>query len=244
MLCIPKHKKGKKMGTTSDFLKLRSTASTIKLNEWHNNFSAVKKFAEDKKVPLVAVWSNGDNCSYCVKFEKTLMSTPFVEWQKTSKCAFWFGCSVDTNSEDKTKGVGYKWCRDNGKISQFPFVRIFWEGGKVDVAQTGATLMGTDSKIEKRSETLVANLKKILQGYTSADDSSSGAQNTKEYKIRLNEKLTVAKINKILDAIDANKGYCPCQPKSASSKCHCSDFKKNKKIGEPCICNIYVKQAK
>lgn len=64
------------------------------------------------------------------------------------------------------------------------------------------------------------------------------------YKIRFNEAKTVKAINKILDAIDANKGYCPCQIKSASTKCHCADFRNKKALGEPCICGIYVKQAK
>lgn len=64
------------------------------------------------------------------------------------------------------------------------------------------------------------------------------------YKIRFNPKTTVKTINKTLDAIDANGGYCPCQVPSADSKCHCKDFLKVKKIGEPCICDIYVKQAK
>lgn len=31
-----------------------------------------------------------------------------------------------------------------------------------------------------------------------------------DYKVRLNEKLTVKKVNAILDAIDRNDGYCPC----------------------------------
>ena len=65
------------------------------------------------------------------------------------------------------------------------------------------------------------------------------------YKIRFNPKTTVKTINKTLDAIDNNDGYCPCQgEKKPSTKCHCADFKKNKKVGEPCICGIYVKQAK
>lgn len=63
-----------------------------------------------------------------------------------------------------------------------------------------------------------------------------------DYKIRLNEKLTVKKVNAVLDAIDANDGYCPCQVMSEDTKCHCRDFLENKKIGEPCICKIYVKQ--
>lgn len=64
-----------------------------------------------------------------------------------------------------------------------------------------------------------------------------------EYKVRLNEKLTVKKVNAVLDAIDANEGYCPCQVRSDETKCHCKDFTENKKIGEPCICKIYVKKA-
>ena len=64
------------------------------------------------------------------------------------------------------------------------------------------------------------------------------------YKIRFNPATTVKKINSTLDAIDANKGYCPCQVKSAATKCHCADFRNKKALGEPCICGIYVKQAK
>ena len=64
----------------------------------------------------------------------------------------------------------------------------------------------------------------------------------KEYVTRLNESLTTKQVNKILDAIDKNDGYCPCQPKGDGTKCHCEDYIKNKKIGEPCICKIYVKQ--
>ena len=64
------------------------------------------------------------------------------------------------------------------------------------------------------------------------------------YKIRFNPKTTVKAINKTLDAINANGGYCPCQVPSADSKCHCKDFRNKKALGEPCVCGIYVKQAK
>ena len=64
------------------------------------------------------------------------------------------------------------------------------------------------------------------------------------YVTRLNESLTTKQINQVLDSIDKNDGYCPCQPKGDGTKCHCDDYTKNKKIGEPCICKIYVKQKK
>ena len=62
------------------------------------------------------------------------------------------------------------------------------------------------------------------------------------YKVRLNEALTTAQVNKVLDALDKNGGYCPCQYKTKDTKCHCKDFREEKAIGEPCICKIYVKQ--
>ena len=65
------------------------------------------------------------------------------------------------------------------------------------------------------------------------------------YKIRFNPAKTVKTINATLDAIDANKGYCPCQAgHTAATKCHCADFRNKKALGEPCICDIYVKMAK
>ena len=67
---------------------------------------------------------------------------------------------------------------------------------------------------------------------------------TQAYKIRFNEAKTVSDVNNVLDAIDIMDGYCPCQPKSADSKCHCADFRNKKKLNEPCICGIYVKMPK
>ena len=240
------------MGTTAKFLKLRSSASTIKLNEWHNNFSAVKSLAEANNVPLIAVWSNGDNCGYCVTFEASAMEATFTNWQKTSQCIYWFGCCEDTNNEDKYGGIGFNWCYKNGQAKQYPMVRIYWKAGNLDVLKAGGDLTGRGVKSAHGAKNLVANLQKILQNYNpsaaikqSGKSSTSSKKKTTAYKVRLNEKLTVKKVNSILDAIDKNDGYCPCQPgKSPGTKCHCEDFLKNKKIGEPCICKIYVKEPK
>ncbi len=232
------------MGTTANFLKLRSTSSTINLNEWHNNFSACKKLAETKNVPLVAVWSNGDNCGFCTNLETCFMNATFKNWMKTTQCVFWFGCCEDKNAEDKAYGTGFNWCYQNGKIKQYPFVRVYWKTGKIDVSKPGADLYGRGIKAAARPKTLVNNLTKILAGYKPESEQET-VPVKEEYKVRLNEKLTTAQVNKILDAIDKVDGYCPCQPgKSEDTKCHCKDFRESKKIGEPCICKIYVKQKK
>lgn len=231
------------MGTTTNFLKLRSTDSAIKPGQWHNGFSAVKKYAESQKIPLVAVWSNGDKCGHCVNFEESAMNSTFKNWQKTSQCVFWFGYYGDTSKDDKFEGTGFKWCYNKGKVKQYPFVRVYWTAGKVDVTKTGDDLTGKNVKPAKGGQNLVASLKKILKGYNpDAVTPDTKPEPAEAYKIRFNENVTTKKVNAILDKIDACGGYCPCQPQSASSKCHCKDFIDNKGIGEVCICGIYIKQ--
>jgi hypothetical protein len=142
--------------TTETFLKSR--VSEPALNKWSSGFSNVKKFAEEKKVPLVAVWSNGDKCGNCINFEKSLMEADFTSWMEKSGCAFWFGCSSDKNAEDKYNGTGFKFVKA-GKLINYPFVRVYWKGGNVDVAESGkywsgGTATGGAKIVEKLKELL------------------------------------------------------------------------------------------
>ena len=50
---------------------------------------------------------------------------------------FWFGCSNDKTTDDKLQGTGFKWARDGSKLTKYPFVRVWWKKGKVDVAKSG-----------------------------------------------------------------------------------------------------------
>ena len=120
--------------TTTTFLKSRVSKPTV--NKWSSGFTAVKKYADDNNLPLIGVWTNGDACGLCVNFEKTLMTSTFLNWQKTSGCVFWFGCSNDKTTDDKHQGTGFTWVR-NGKLTTYPFVRVYWKKGKVDVAKSG-----------------------------------------------------------------------------------------------------------
>jgi hypothetical protein len=66
-----------------------------------------------------------------------------------------------------------------------------------------------------------------------------------DYKVRFVPNIKGAKINGILDALDAQGGHCPCQPEhTPATKCQCKDFRERVKIGEPCLCGIYTKVAK
>lgn len=224
------------MGITANFLKLRSTG-TPKTGEWNINYDKALALAKQNGKFIVTCWSNGDACSYCKKAETCMMEQSFKDWMKTSDAYFVFQYSGD---KDKGKTV-HDWVFKGTGISQYPSFRItlYDKTNKMvkDYSVTGNSLRNNKTGATGAKE-MIANLNKVLSSSQSQDGGNES------YKIRLNEKITTKKVNQILDAIDKNNGYCPCQVQSASTKCHCEDFKKNKKIGEPCICNIYVKKKK
>ena len=233
------------MGTTANFLKLRSSG-TPRLGEWNINYEKALELAKKGGKAIVTCWSNGDNCGYCMTAEKCMMDKTFTDWMKKSKAYFVF-----QYSGDKDKGKTLKsWIYSGTGLRYYPGFRItvYDSAGKVayDKAIEGNKLRNNKSGADG-AKTMVANLEAMFDNKSDEGDDSAPApdKDKTSYKIRLNEKLTVAKVNKILDAIDKNDGYCPCQAgKTADTKCHCKDFLECKKIGEPCICNIYVKQKK
>lgn len=228
------------MGTTESFLKLRSTG-TPKLGEWNINYNDALNLAKKNGKYIIACWSNGDNCGYCVQTEKCMMDKVFTDWQKTSDAYFVFQYSGDKDGGKTVKDLIY--CKGS-KVKYYPGFRITLYDAKGNIlndeSTDGNTLRNKKSGTNG-AKAMVENLSRIL-----AKKPSGETQPAKDdYKVRFNEKLTVKKVNSILDAIDKNGGYCPCQAgKTKDTKCHCKDFRENKKIGEPCICNLYVKQEK
>ena len=48
-------------------------------------------------------------------------------------------------------------------------------------------------------------------------------------------------VDKILDALDKNNGYCPCKlEKNNDTKCMCKEFKEQKE--GYCHCALYIKE--
>ena len=145
--------------TTETFLKSRVNTPTV--NKWSSGFTAVQKYAEKNNLPLIGCWSNGDACGNCINFEKTLMTSEFLNWQKTSGCVFWFGCSSDKTTDDKLQGTGSKWCK-NSKLTNYPFVRVYWKKGKVDVSKSGNDWTGGGTKGAAK---FVNSLKSLLKNF-------------------------------------------------------------------------------
>ena len=120
----------------------RSSSAAATTGVWLANFSKAKSYATSHGVPLVAVWSNGDSCGHCTTFESACNSTYFKNWMKTSGCVFFFTWSGE--SQGKIGGTIFHWCRKN-KNTAYPFVRIYWPDGSVDVATVGDTMDGKKS---------------------------------------------------------------------------------------------------
>ena len=58
-------------------------------------------------------------------------------------------------------------------------------------------------------------------------------------KIKYNQDKQV--VDKILDALDKNNGYCPCKlEKNNDTKCMCKEFKEQKE--GYCHCGLYIKE--
>ena len=233
------------MGTTANFLKLRSSG-TPKTGEWNINYDKALAQAKKENKFIIAVWSNGDACSYCVKAETCMMTDTFKNWMKKTDAYFVFQYSGDKDKGQTVYNLVFK----GTGVKSYPGFRITLydpSTGKIIVnkAIDGNSLR--DKKVnDYGAKAMITNIEAVFAKRPSVKPvpESDTKPAVEEYKIRLNEKLTVKKVNAVLDAIDKNDGYCPCQPKGAGTKCHCEDFVKNKKIGEPCICNIYVKQKK
>ena len=232
------------MSITSDFLKLRSTG-TPKLGEWNINYDLALNQAKKQYKFIVAVWSNGDRCGNCTNTEKCMMTTIFKDWIKKTDVYFVFQYSGDKDKGKTTHDWIYN--KQTG-LKIYPGFRVtLYDQGTgeiiLDHAIDGNKLRGNKLN-DAGAKIMIENLESIFAEKQMEPADPEPEEKQTEYKIRLNEKLTVKKVNAILDAIDKNNGYCPCQPVSEESKCHCVDFIQNKGFDEPCICNIYVKKQK
>lgn len=233
------------MGTTSSFVKLRSS-KTPKIGEWNIDYKKALAQAKKEYKFIVTAWSNGDACGYCVAAEKCMMTDTFKKWMKNADAYFVFQYSGD---KDKGQAL-HDWIYAKTGLKYYPGFRmtLYDNAGKivVDAAVEGNKLRSNKTG-DAGAKAMITGLEAIFAKKPASDivPESDTKPAIEDYKVRLNEKLTVKKINSILDAIDKNDGYCPCQAgKSEDTKCHCQDFKESKKINEPCICNIYVKQKK
>ena len=116
----------------------RGMGAEVKEGYWHADLEKCKTYCQANGVPLVAVWSNGDQCGHCFKLESNLLSDAFTKWRKQSGIVFYFGWNADA-APNGVYGPACVWCC-NGNIGRtLPFVRIWWPKKSVDVLTDGDT---------------------------------------------------------------------------------------------------------
>lgn len=161
---------------TATLLKTRASYNeAVTTGKWQSNFYKARKYAVDNGIPFVAVWSNGDACGHCIMFENGCNTTYFKNWMKTSGYVFYFTYYGDKGdgttkksgkkADDGTEGSDiFHWCRNN-KNTGYPFIRIYWPKGKVDIATIGDTVDGNKDNTAGAKKS-VAYFKGKLRNYT------------------------------------------------------------------------------
>lgn len=121
------------------YLLAERSSGDVECGVWNSNLDKCIAFAEANGVPLVAIWSNGDNCGHCKKWENNALSDTFEAWMKTSGIVFYFGYHGDP-PPGQTLGTWCYWCgHDNPKGVTLPLVRFYWPKGNVDFNANGDT---------------------------------------------------------------------------------------------------------
>ena len=158
-------------------------------------------------------------------FENTVMNSKFTKWMASSKCVFWFGCSSDTSKDDKTNGTGYTWTRNNGSLSQYPFVRVWWKAGKVDKAASGDYWDGASSK---GYDTFIKKLNSLLKNYK--PDATTTITTTTTTTTTTTEPATP---ETPADGGTVNEGDCAeCKPSDDCQECKPCDSECTEKLAK------------
>jgi hypothetical protein len=163
---------------TSTLLKSRASyTAAVTTGKWQSNFYKAKKYAVDNGLPFIAVWSNGDQCGHCIMFENGCNTSYFKNWMASSGMVFYFTYYGDKGNGTTTKSGSkaddgsegskiFHWIRAN-KNTGYPFVRIYWPKGKVDIATVGDTVDGNKDNTAGAKKS-VAYFKSKLKNFSPA----------------------------------------------------------------------------
>ena len=126
---------------------------------WHTDFNQAKKSAVEKKMPILAVFSGTDWCSWCIKLEKEVLSqNEFMNYAKNNVVLF----LADFPSTHKLAPEITKQNQDLATtygVEGFPTVLLLSPDGKV-LAKTGYRAGGAVQYVEYVKTLLKKSVKK------------------------------------------------------------------------------------
>lgn len=146
---------------------LASRVKTPELNKWCYDFAASKKYAVENRVPFIAIWTEGDGCGHCQILASCLVQSHFKTWMGSSGCIFWLGAAEDKWADNKEgqQSAGFMWASRALDVRTYPFVRVYWEPGKIDRAYTGNDVDGGLTGADGGTKLLVSKLTSVLKDY-------------------------------------------------------------------------------
>lgn len=145
---------------------IKSRAATPTPGVWCAGFTACKKYAINKNIPLITAVVSGDGCGYCERFAAASTEREFKNWMAEAGYIFWFGSSSYCKGEDGYEGAGWNWCYSKGS-GKYPGCRIYWEVNgkvKVDTFRNGESL-AKQSNASKQAQTNIGIFSTILKDY-------------------------------------------------------------------------------
>ena len=102
---------------TDDVIAIRvGRSAPVTPGVWHADLNKARDYAVANGLPLVAVWSNGDECAHCVAFENCIMSPAFRHWMVDSGIVFYFGVrnagpyGPTPDGQEGYHGTSFYWC--------------------------------------------------------------------------------------------------------------------------------------
>ena len=169
----------------------RPTTPDVVLGEWCSDYTASRKYAEDKGIPIIVVWGM-PGCPYCGTFDTALASSTFTQWQQKRQLVMLYAKDTDTTDASRTK----TWVKsgkdsDTGQmvtLKYYPFAMVYWKKGGKILAEKRFT--GRSGQMPVKSGTLekqfIDSIEKYIADYTSepfperdawdpADDTRAGA---------------------------------------------------------------------
>lgn len=135
-----------------------TSSGVVELGKWNSQFDACKAYAEEKGIPLVAVWSKV-GCHFCDILDTFLVDQKFVDWQERTKLVM---CYVKSPSY-------YQYTEEldwiSGSLQSAPFVRVYWKRGGKIIGDERFT--GRNSKIPPGgAEGLILKIESIIKGWS------------------------------------------------------------------------------
>lgn len=114
------------------------SSGSVVPGEWNSNFSACKSYAESNGMPMLVFWSN-PGCAQCNKMKTACNTSTFVEWRKSKGIVMMF-----SEGDPSVKAFA------KNSSGKFPYMRLYWPAGGVDVKFTGrsGTIQASGSTLQ------------------------------------------------------------------------------------------------